>query len=193
MPRNYNLKQSILEALDESEYSKRELLGNIIRNSNTNISDKTFNESLMSLLKDGKICLIGYDFSIYQGVKRIQSIRPDGIVFGLVKTDFFEIETLIKQLDGSDVDDVRNASYKLKRIFRNKMEERDEFNGNLKTSMDTLFNKIIYYIDSQPDDRKKIMTTKLAWSLSDVEGEDEFLRDIIRYIKAQGVLKNLVK
>ena len=53
---------------------------------------------------------------------------------------------------------------------------------------DTLFNKIIYYIDSQPEKQKKILTTKFAWSLSDVEGEDEFLEDILKYIKVQGMV-----
>ena len=53
---------------------------------------------------------------------------------------------------------------------------------------DTLFNRIIYYMDSQQEKQKKILTTKLAWSLSDVEGEDHFLEDIMKYIKAQGVV-----
>ena len=93
MPRNYRLKESILQVLDKKELSKKELLEYIKKNSKMNISDKTFNESLMTLLKEGKLCMIGYDFSIYQDVKRIQSIRPDGIIFSLVKTDFFEIES----------------------------------------------------------------------------------------------------
>lgn len=189
MPRNYKLKELILETLDEKELSKKELLGYIMSNSHINISDKTFNESLMTLLKDGKICMIGYDFNIYNDVKRIQSIRPDGIIFSLVKTDFFEIESLIKKLESGNEDDVRNASYKLKRIFRKKMNEL-EGNGFLSESesADTLFNRIIYYMDSQHEKQKKILTTKLAWSLSDVEGEDHFLEDIMKYIKAQGVV-----
>ena len=150
MPRNYNLKELILKALDEKELSKKELLANIVTNSETNVSDKTFNESLMSLLKNGKICIIGYDFGIYEGIKRIQSIRPDGIIFSLVKTDYFEIEILIKQLGSSDVDTVKNASYKLKRIFRNKLEELAKNGIKINDeSADTLFNRIIYYIDSQ--------------------------------------------
>ncbi|MGP8022621.1 MAG: hypothetical protein ACLPHE_01125, partial [Methanobacterium sp.] len=67
MPRNYKLKELILESLDERELSKKELLDHIIKKSDTNISDKTFNESLMNLLKDGKICMIGYDFDVYHG------------------------------------------------------------------------------------------------------------------------------
>jgi DNA-binding HxlR family transcriptional regulator len=183
------LKELILETLDEKELSKKELLSHIMSNSHMNISDKTFNESLMSLLKDGKICMIGYDFSIYNDVKRIQSIRPDGIIFSLVKTDFFEIESLIKKLDSGNEEEVRNSSYKLKRIFRNKINELEE-EGIIQNveSADTLFNRIVYYIDSQQDKQKKILNTKLAWSLSDVEGDDNFLEDILKYIKAQGVV-----
>ncbi len=197
MPRNYKLKESILHALDEKELSRKELLGYIMRNSKMNISDKTFNESLMTLMKDGKVCMIGYDFGIYQDVKRIQSIRPDGIIFSVVKTDFFEIESLIKKLDSGNEEEVKNASYKLRRIFRNKIQELEE-EGILKEentesllggeSVDTLFNRIIFYIDSQPEKQKKILTTKLAWSLSDVESEDNFLEDILKYIKAQEVV-----
>ncbi|MCE5214052.1 MAG: hypothetical protein LLF83_04955 [Methanobacterium sp.] len=189
MPRNYKLKELILETLDENELSKKELLGHIMTNSHMNISDKTFNESLMNLLRDGKICMIGYDFGIYQDVKRIQSIRPDGIIFSLVKTDFFEIESLIKKLEGGNEEEVKNASYKLKRIFRNKIRELEKDGVILEIkSADTLFNRIIYYIDSQQEKQKKILTTKLAWSLSDVEGDDNFLQDILNYIKTQGVM-----
>lgn len=189
MPRNYKLKELILETLDEKELSKKELLGFIMSNSHINISDKTFNESLMNLLRDGKVCMIGYDFGIYNDVKRIQSIRPDGIIFSLVKTDFFEIESLIKKLESGKEEDVRNASYKLKRIFRNKIKELEEQGYFLEAdNADTLFNRIIYYMDSQQEKQKKILITKLAWSLSDVEGEDHFLEDITKYIKAQGVV-----
>lgn len=189
MPRNYKLKELILETLDEKELSKKELLGFIMSNSHINISDKTFNESLMNLLRDGKVCMIGYDFGIYNDVKRIQSIRPDGIIFSLVKTDFFEIESLIKKLESGKEEDVRNASYKLKRIFRNKIKELEEQGYFLELdNADTLFNRIIYYMDSQQEKQKKILITKLAWSLSDVEGEDHFLEDITKYIKAQGVV-----
>ncbi len=196
MPRNYKLKESILQALDEKELSRKELLGHIMRNSKMNISDKTFNESLMNLLREGKICMIGYDFGIYHDVKRIQSIRPDGIIFSLVKTDFFEIESLIKKLDSGNEDEVKTASYKLRRIFRNKIKEMKEEGALLEDtdsllgadSVDTLFNRMIFYIDSQPEKQKKILTTKLAWSLSDVESEDNFLEDILKYIKAQEVV-----
>lgn len=189
MPRNYKLKESIIQTLDEQELSKKDLLGHVMRNSQMNISDKTFNESLMHLLKDGKICMIGYDFGIYHDVKRIQSIRPDGIIFSLVKTDFFEIESLLKKLESGNEEEVKKASYKLKRIFRKKTQSLEE-EGILieKENSDVLFNRIVYYIDSQQEKQKKILSTKLAWSMSDVEGQNDFLVDILKYIKAQDVV-----
>jgi hypothetical protein len=82
-----------------------------------------------------------------------QSIRPDGIIFSVVKTDFFEIESLIKKLDSGNEEEVKNASYKLRRIFRNNIQELEE-EGILKEensesllggeSVDTLFNRIIF-------------------------------------------------
>lgn len=187
MPRNYKLKELILESLDEKELSKKDLLEHVIEKSDANISDKTFNESLMSLLKDEKICIIGYDFYVYRGVKRIQSIRPDGIIFSILKTDFFEVENLIKKLNGTE-EEVKTASFKLKKIFRTKFRELQEngFFMDWSGSSDTLLNKIIYYIDSQHDKQKKILLTKFAWSLSDLEGENDFLEDILKYIKVKG-------
>ena len=104
MPKNYNMKEIILELLAGKELSKKELLENIRKESLRSTSDKTLNESLMMLLKERKIYITNYDFSIYDGVKRIQSIKPEGIVFGLMKTDFVEIETLIKLLESDDVE-----------------------------------------------------------------------------------------
>ena len=145
MPKNYNMKEIILELLAVRELSKKELLENIRKKSERSTSDKTLNESLMILLKEKKIYITNYDFSIYNGVKRIQSIKPEGIVFGLMKTDFVEIETLIKLLESDDVDVVRNASSKLKKNFRNKIDDlksRDSF--EMEEDIDTLFNKTFF-------------------------------------------------
>lgn len=186
MPKNYNLKELILESLDGNELSKKTLLESIRKGSERSTSDKTLNESLMSLLKEKKIYITNYDFSIYDGVKRIQSIKPDGIVFGLMKTDFVEIETLIKQLESNDVNDVKNASSKLKRNFRNKIYElksRGEF--NVRDDIDTVFNKTIFYIYSQSEEQKRILINKFAWSLSNEEGSTNLFDDIIEYMESQ--------
>ena len=95
MPKNYNMKEIILELLKSKELSKKELLENIRSKSNRSTSDKTLNESLMVLLKEKKIYITSYDFGIYDGVKRIQSIKPEGIVFGLMKTDFVKSKHLL--------------------------------------------------------------------------------------------------
>lgn len=186
MPKNYNLKELIIESLEGKELSKKTLLESIRKGSERSTSDKTLNESLMSLLKEKKIYITNYDFSIYDGVKRIQSIKPDGIVFGMMKTDFVEIETLLKQLESNDVNTVQNSSSKLKRNFRIKIDElksRGEF--NLKEDIDTIFNKTIFYIYSQSEEQKRILINKFAWSLSNEEGATDLFIDILDYMESQ--------
>ncbi len=193
MPKNYNMKEIILELLAGRELSKKELLENIRKESERSTSDKTLNESLMVLLKEKKIYITNYDFSIYNGVKRIQSIKPEGIVFGLMKTDFVEIETLIKLLESDDVEVVRNASSKLKKNFRNKIDDlksRDSF--EVEEDLDTLFNKTIFYIYSQTEDQKRILINKFAWSLSNEEGAVNLFEDILNYMEAQLNLKYII-
>jgi hypothetical protein len=186
MPKNYNMKEMILELLDGKELSKKELLEIIRKKSERSTSDKTLNESLMILLKEKKIYITNYDFRIYNDVKRIQSIKPEGIVFGLMKTDFVEIETLIKLLESNDVNDVRNASSKLKKNFRNKIDDlRSRNSFELGEDLDTLFNKTIFYIYSQSEEQKRILINKLAWSLSNEEGSVDLFEDIINYMEAQ--------
>ena len=187
MPKNYNMKEIILELLATRELSKKELLENIRKKSERSTSDKTLNESLMILLKEKKIYITNYDFSIYNGVKRIQSIKPEGIVFGLMKTDFVEIETLIKLLENDDVNVVRNASSKLKKNFRNKIDDlRSRHALDMDEDIDTLFNKTIFYIYSQTEDQKRILINKFAWSLSNEEGSVDLFEDILNYMEAQG-------
>ncbi|UTB33252.1 MAG: hypothetical protein NKF70_02985 [Methanobacterium sp. ERen5] len=52
MPKNYNMKEIILELLDGRELSKKGLLEEIRRESERSTSDKTLNESLMALLRE---------------------------------------------------------------------------------------------------------------------------------------------
>lgn len=186
MPKNYNMKETILELLDGRELSKKELLEEIRRESERSTSDKTLNESLMTLLREKRIYITNYDFSIYNDVKRIQSIKPEGIVFGLMKTDFVEIETLIKLLESNDVDEVKVASSKLKMNFRNKMDELNFRESSIKNDdLDALFNKIIFYIYSQSEDQKRILINKLAWSLSNENGSLDLFGDLLNFIDHQ--------
>ena len=186
MPKNYNIKEMILDLLDGNELSKKELLESIRKKSERSTSDKTLNESLMMLLKEKKIYITNYDFRIYDGVKRIQSIKPDGIVFGLMKTDFVEIETLINMLESNNIEEVRYASSKLKMSFRNKIEElRSRSSYNRDDDLDTLFNKTIFHIYSQPEDQKRILINKLAWSLSNENGSVNLFEDILKYMETQ--------
>lgn len=183
MPKNYNFKGSILELLDDKELSKKEIFNEIRSESEVLTSDKTLNESLMALLKDGKIYITGYDFNVYNGVKRIQSIKTEGLIFGRVKLDFIELSALIKQLESSDVAEVNDASLKLKSIFKMRVNEVGDNSINLK-GLDDIFNRMIYYMDSQKEDQKRVLLKKLAWSLSNEKGSDKTFKNILVYVQS---------
>ena len=126
---------------------------------------------IMTLLKDEKIYIIGYDFDVYEGVKRIQSIRPEGVIFGKLKKDFVEIDNLIKQLESPDVDEVKESSYKLKRLFRRKLEsvKNEELSSLIEEDVDSLFNRTLYYINTQKEEQKRILKNKFAWSVHPIQ------------------------
>ena len=185
MSKNHKLKELTLKIIGENELSRKKLLEEIRKQSN--ISDKTLNEILMSFLKEGKIYITGYDFNVYDGIKRIQSIKADGIIFGIIKTDPLDITILINQLESSDPAEVKDASHKLKIIFRGKMDEiknnaPDDLNINNTT---LIFNRIIYYLNTQPQDQKTVLKNKLAWSLSNEKGSTDLLKNLINYIESQ--------
>jgi hypothetical protein len=185
MPKNYNLRKLMLELLDKRELSKLELFDETRKKSEILTSDKTLNESLMSLLKENEIYITGYDFNVYNGVKRIQSLRTEGLVFGRVKLDFVEVDAITKKLESSNTDEVKDASYKLKTIFKMRMEKL-EARGILlaELSVDDLFNRIIYYINSQNPDQTRLLLKKLAWGLCDEKGSIEIFKSLINYIQS---------
>ena len=85
MPKKYNVSYLILEMLSENDLAKHDLLRKIKTMYDLSISDKTLNESLVKLLRNYKIYVVGYDLSIYDGAKRVQSLKSDGIIFSKFK------------------------------------------------------------------------------------------------------------
>ena len=186
MPKNYNLRKLILEVLESDELSKKKILEVIRSKSGIGTSDKTFNESLMALLREGQIYIADYDFTIYNGVKRIQSIRPEGIVFGVSRMDFVEIETILKQMESHDHEEVYRASKNLKRIFRRRMDElQNEGTLNNPNGADSLFNQTIFYMNSLGEEQKRSLRNKLAWSLSNNKGSLELFKSIVSFVQSQ--------
>ncbi|MDY9922819.1 hypothetical protein [Methanobacterium sp.] len=186
MPKNYNLRRQILEVLENDELSKKRILEVIRSKSGIGTSDKTFNESLMVLLREGQIYIADYDFTIYDGVKRIQSLRPEGIVFGVSRMDFVEIETILKQMESKDHEEVYRASKNLKRIFRRKIEElHTEGTLNNPNGADSLFNQTIFYMNSLGEEQKRALRNKLAWSLSNNKGSLELFKSIVSFVESQ--------
>lgn len=187
MSKNHKLKELTLEIIGEKELSRKKLLEEIRKHSN--ISDKTLNEILMSFLREEKIYITGYDFDVYDGIKRIQSIKSDGLIFGVVNTEPLDINMLINQLESDDPLKVKEASHKLKTIFRGKISEikNNELN-DLYIDMDNrtlIFNKIIHYLNTQPQDQKTVLKNKLAWGLSSEKGSTRLLKNLISYVESQ--------
>ena len=186
MPKNYNLRRLILEVLENDELSKKRILEVIRSKSGIGTSDKTFNESLMALLREGQIYIADYDFTIYDGVKRIQSIRPEGIVFGVSRMDFVEIETILKQMESKDHEEVYKASKNLKRVFRRKIDElQSKGTFNNPNGADTLFNQTIFYMNSMNEEQKRSFRNKLAWGLSNNKGSLELFKNIVSFVQSQ--------
>jgi len=188
MSKNSGLRELTLKIIGEKELSKRKLLEEIRKTSN--ISDKTLNEILMSFLKDKKIYIIGYDFDVYEGIKRIQSIKSEGIVFGLIRTEPLDINILLKKLDSEDPIELKDAFYKLKIIFRQKISEINNSNTSFDLyDSDTLFNRIILHIKSRPKNQKETLQNKLALGLSNERNSLELLEHLINYIVSQDETK----
>ena len=160
MPKTYNLKELILEMLKEEDLSLKTISNKVREQPNEKILDKTTNEALMGLLKERRIEIIDYDFDVYGG-RRMQSIKPYGIVFSSIKTSPFEIEILIRKLESDDLKKAMKAYKILKKKFKRKIreienEEDVKWEKLEKKLVCKPFNTFLSeYIDESQDDLKK--------------------------------------
>ncbi len=177
MPRKYNIDQIILRLLAEDDLSRREIAEKTREALGKSVSDKSINEALMKLLEDGKVQVVDYDLSVYNSVKRIQSIKSDGIVFGLMRKDPFKIFMLFRRMESEDAEAER-AYKKLRRLFRAKMAV-----AGMKdyTLFDRMMNEI-FIMDSKNKDR---IIRRLSWALSDEKGSLDYFKDLIHYYKVR--------
>ncbi|WP_226890876.1 hypothetical protein [Methanothermobacter thermautotrophicus] len=109
MPRKYNIDRVILEVLQDGDLSRVELGERVRSKTGFAVTDKTINEAIFKLLKASRITVTGYDLSIYNGVERVQSLKPDGIVFGLLERDPLEINLLIRRLESENLHESESA------------------------------------------------------------------------------------
>ncbi|MGC9517343.1 MAG: hypothetical protein ACP5C3_06580 [Methanomicrobiales archaeon] len=183
MPKKSNLKNMVEKLLEDKDLSKKELNYQLKEVYNKNFSDKTLNEVLVKLLKEEKIDLVGYDLSIYDGMKRIQSLKPDGMIFGSLKIDKIEIEVLFRKLDSENLETVKNAHSKLRKIFLNRLKNVKLIEILKKcdiTINDDLFDDLIYYINSKDLEQKRTLIEKLIWALTNREDSDKIFSQIIQ-------------
>ncbi|HOQ19274.1 MAG TPA: hypothetical protein PLM42_07175 [Methanothermobacter thermautotrophicus] len=176
MPRKYNIDRVILEVLQDGDLSRVELGERVRSETGFAVTDKTINEAIFKLLKASRITVTGYDLSIYNGVERVQSLKPDGIVFGLVQRDPLEMNLLIRRLESENLHESESALNKLKKIFMAKT-------GDLGIDAEGIFSLIVNEILSLDPDQKRVITQKLAYALSDEEDAPEQLRHIITYFE----------
>jgi hypothetical protein len=178
VPRKYNIDQIILRILAEGDLSRQEIAEKTREALGRPVSDKSINEALMKLLEEGKIQVVDYDLSVYNSVKRIQSIRSDGIVFGVVRKDPFEVFMLFRRMESGDVGEAERAYRKLRTLFRAKMEV-----AGIKDY--TLFDKIIHEIFILDPKNKDRIIRRLSWALSNEKGSLGEFEDLIHYFKVK--------
>lgn len=87
---------------------------------------KKFAEALMSLLKNHIIQIRGYDFQVYSKTDRIQSFKKEGVIIHLVKTEIFEIYSLISQLNDLKPERIKYAYDELRDILRKKIMQYED-------------------------------------------------------------------
>ncbi|MDI9623959.1 MAG: hypothetical protein QFX38_03620 [Methanothermobacter sp.] len=178
MPRKYNIDQIILRLLADNDLSRQDIAEKIREILDRPVSDKSINEALMKLLEDGKIQVIDYDLSVYNNVKRIQSIKSDGIVFALTRKDPFEIGILFKKMESEDAGEAERAYRKLKQLFKAKMVL-----AGMKDY--TLFNRMIREILILDSTNKERIIRRLSWALSDERNSIEEFKRLIQYFKVR--------
>ena len=178
METEQKVRDLIIETLAKKELSKKQILDAVCARTNREISSKALNENIMNLLKEEKVEIVGYDFNIYEGKKRIQSIRSEGVVFSLVKRDIVNMNILMKKF-GSDIpEDSLEACYQIKRAMNRKLQNMNDPNLNLNN----VFNKTYLLVNSQDDTHRRKLTSKLAFVLSDEEGSDEMFKQMMDLI-----------
>ncbi|KAF5089339.1 hypothetical protein [Methanobacterium aggregans] len=178
METEQKVRDLIIETLEKKELSKKQILNEVSARTNREISSKALNENIMHLLREEKVEIVGYDFNIYEGKKRIQSIRSDGVVFSLVKRDIINMNLLLKKF-GSDIpEDSMEACYQIKRAMNQKLQTMNDPNLNLNR----FFNKTYLFLNSQDEVHRRKLISKLAFVLSNEEGSDEMFKQMLHLI-----------
>jgi len=183
MPKKSNLKNIVQELLEDKDLSKKEITSELKEVYNKNFSDKTLNEVLVKLLRDEKIDVVGYDLSIYDGMRRVQSLKPDGMIFGSLKIEQIQIEILFKKLESENIGTVKKAHSQLKKIFCRRLKSLKQKNYLEKYDIkinNTIFDDVIHYINSQELEQKRTLKEKFIWALANKEDSSKLLTQIIQ-------------
>ena len=155
-------------------------------------------EGVMKLLDEGKIKISGY-LPKNSGNDRIQSFRPDNLILGIIKTDQWDILSLLDDLESSNLDEVNKAYGKLKNLFIYKFREfkkieEDKWNGLKKRVKSKTIIEWIGYLEFRIKKIKNESDYK-KWELEnpDTIGVPVKYKIIINLEKDLNYYKELIK
>ena len=145
MAEKQSLDDFIKNLLKEGPLSYKEIMTRTIASSDYEKAPKqkmSYNEVFNKLLKLEIIRIEGYELPEdwnpeETNAKRLQSMNMENVIFSLVKTEYFEIINLFKQLD---TEDYRGAYYELKDLFKKKIKDIEAIN---QYKWDLLRNNIV--------------------------------------------------
>ena len=177
MPKNYGVKEIIVEELKNSELSKENLF-EILKERTNPASDesgkKTLDKYLYELLRDSEVDVVGYDLSIFNEriskmvadgkITPITNIPAEGMIFSLTKCEFNEVLFLIKQLEINDPIRIKSLK-KIKSLFKNKITE-------INSSRDSIWRSQLENVESVSVDSflNSLEEEKLKFDLKEMEG-----------------------
>ena len=177
-------------------------------------SERGFNKALLSLLYKGCVIVSGYDFNVHRhvegvkkgesmGIKNIQTIKKEGLMFDLFRTDQTYVLALLNELES--VDSTRKAREKLQRLFEIKYRQyaigEELYWNDLYKDLGVekpgkrslgeirdLFNGILFYISSNSANRE-FLKNAFSWALSNEEDSIIWFERFILNIKTMSELK----
>lgn len=150
MSKKGKYKFKIEKTLIKSSLSLNKLYKEVTCIEKFNGKDNSFYEALMSLLKNNKIAIVGYDWSAHN-VKgdakeaRIQAFKKEGVKFELIKKEQLDILIMLNHLENQSVEEAKENKIKLEKCFNKKFnqyqDQKQPYWENLKSKSNSMLLK----------------------------------------------------
>ena len=129
---DYHQDSKIPEILRKLGSLKRNDIRERIINESSNvcITDKSLDEAILKLMKNGEIEIVSYDFNSHKG--RMQNINKDYILFNVVKTTPMELSALFELMVNDGIGLIKSRS-------SNNKEDEIQLVEKVRTKLKNLF------------------------------------------------------